>query len=57
MQACIMEAEEVIRCHGWTREGINSLSLLDSFFKESMRMNGLASSTYFATSNPHAEYF
>ncbi|KAF8217211.1 cytochrome P450 [Mycena galopus ATCC 62051] len=43
---CVIEAEEGIRSHGWTREGINSLALLDSFFKESMRMNGLASMSF-----------
>ncbi|KAJ7204771.1 cytochrome P450 [Mycena pura] len=45
-EQCIYEAENAIRVHGWTREFINSLVLLDSFFKESMRMNGLASMSF-----------
>ena len=44
--ACIAEAEEAIGLYGWTRECIDSLALLDSFFKESMRLNGLGSSTF-----------
>ncbi|KAJ7090821.1 cytochrome P450 [Mycena belliarum] len=46
MKQCIAEAETAVRCRGWTRDGINSLELLDSFFKESMRMNGLASMSF-----------
>ncbi|KAJ7441719.1 cytochrome P450 [Mycena latifolia] len=46
MQPCIIEAENATRCHGWTRECINRLALMDSFFKESMRMNGLASMSF-----------
>jgi hypothetical protein len=44
IERCLAEVEENTRLHGWTREGINSLAFLDSFFKESMRMNGLAAS-------------
>ncbi|KAJ7019183.1 cytochrome P450 [Mycena alexandri] len=43
IERCTMEVEECIRCHGWTRNGIDSLASLDSFFKESIRVNGLAS--------------
>ncbi|KAJ7804949.1 cytochrome P450 [Mycena olivaceomarginata] len=46
IERCLAEVEENTRLHGWTREGINSLAFLDSFFKESMRMNGLAAMSF-----------
>ncbi|KAH7922160.1 cytochrome P450 [Leucogyrophana mollusca] len=42
----VREAEEALRNYGWTRDCINSLRLLDSFFKESMRVNGLGSMSF-----------
>lgn len=45
LEPLVREAEDALRVHGWTTNFINSLHLLDSF-KESMRMNGLASSKH-----------
>jgi cytochrome P450 len=38
------EAEAALRKHGWNKAAMNELQYLDSFFKESMRMNSLGSS-------------
>jgi hypothetical protein len=38
------EAEDSIRAHGWKRRTIDNLAKLDSFLKESMRVNGLGCS-------------
>ena len=46
LKPLVHEVEDAVRAHGWTKNCINTLCLLDSFFKESMRMNGLASSEY-----------
>ncbi|KIM62311.1 hypothetical protein SCLCIDRAFT_119679, partial [Scleroderma citrinum Foug A] len=37
------EAVEAVGTHGWTRDAIDSLKLLDSFFKESMRTHAIGS--------------
>lgn len=42
------EADEVLRRYGWTKNGLYHLVKMDSFFKESMRQNGLGSSHYSA---------
>ena len=36
------EMEEVIRAHGWTKEGMGKMRKLDSFMKESSRLSGVA---------------
>ncbi|EIM82506.1 cytochrome P450 [Stereum hirsutum FP-91666 SS1] len=37
------EAERTLRKHGWTRTCMRNLPLMDSFFKESMRLYGIGS--------------
>jgi hypothetical protein len=39
------EAEEALRLYGWNKLGMSELPKMDSFFKESIRLNGLGSST------------
>ena len=38
------EAEEVLQLYGWNKIGMSELPKMDSFFKESIRLNGLGSS-------------
>jgi hypothetical protein len=44
------EADAVIEEHGWTKAAMQKMRKIDSFLKESQRVNGLASSK-FGTSN------
>lgn len=40
------EAEHSLRTHGWSRQCLDSLPHIDSFLKESIRINGLASMSF-----------
>lgn len=40
------EAEAVIKEEGWTKAGMRKLRRLDSFMKESLRLNGINCSKY-----------
>ena len=40
------EVEQVIKEQGWTKAAMNKLRKLDSFMKESQRLNGVSCSEY-----------
>jgi hypothetical protein len=48
------EAERVTREEGWTKPALNSMHKIDSFLRESQRMNGNGSGTYFGTLNEYS---
>ena len=41
------EAEEKIKEHGWTKAAMDAMWKADSFFKESLRLNGVNHRTLF----------
>jgi cytochrome P450 len=42
MQPLREEVEEVVKSEGWTKDGLDQMHKLDSFIKESQRLNPLA---------------
>jgi len=40
------EAEAMISANGWTKSAMQGMHKIDSFLKESQRLNGLGSSKY-----------
>jgi len=38
---------EAVQTHGWTREGLDAMHKLDSFIKETQRIDTSAESEYF----------
>lgn len=36
------EAARLVECHGWTKAAIEKMDKIDSFIKESMRLNSIS---------------
>lgn len=41
------EAERVIAADGWTKAGLSNMHKIDSFFRESMRVNSAPSTCFY----------
>ena len=37
-----VDAAEAVRAHGWTKKGLDSMQLIDSYLKECLRINSIA---------------